>query len=85
MRNQEIVDLARGLKETYKTNDPYELAEIFGIRVEEKDHAHKGFKAQAVKFKGYAPYISINARYTDTAKRCYVPMNLAISFYMMRH
>ena len=47
MRKQEIVELARGLKETYKTNDPYELAGIFGIKVLEKDHSYKGFKAQA--------------------------------------
>ncbi len=69
MRKQEIVELARGLKETYKTNDPYELANIFGIRVLEKDHSFKGFKAQAVKFRGYAPYIAINANYTELAKK----------------
>lgn len=69
MRKQEIVDFARGLRETYHTNDPFDLAEIFGIKILERDHWYKGFKAQAVKFKGYAPYIAINANYTETSKK----------------
>ena len=68
-RKQEIVEFARGLKNTYGTNDPYELAEIFGIRILERDHGHRGFKAQAVKFKGYAPYIAINSKYTENSKK----------------
>ena len=69
MRKQEIVDFARGLRKTYNTNDPYELSELFGIKILERDHWYKGFKAQAVKFKGYAPYIAINANYTEHSKK----------------
>ncbi len=69
MRKQEIVDFARGLKNTYGTNDPYELARIFGIRILERSYGYKGFKAQAVKFRNYAPYIAINANYTENSKK----------------
>lgn len=69
MRKQEIVDLATGLKNTYHTNDPYELARIFGIRVLEREHCIKGFKAHAVKFRGYTPYIVINNKYSSQSKK----------------
>ncbi len=68
MRRQEIVDFVNGLKKTYDTSDPYRLAEIFGIRIMERDNCSKWFKAQAVKFRGYAPYIAINSAYTDNSK-----------------
>lgn len=69
MRKQEIVDFAFGLKRTYHTNDPYALADLFGIRILERGGSHKGFKAQAIKFRGYAPYIVINSRYSDNSKK----------------
>ncbi len=68
MRKQEIVNFVNGLKKTYGTNDPYALAELFGIKIIERDGGFKWFKAQAVKFSGYAPYIAINADYTDNSK-----------------
>ena len=68
MRRQEIVEFARGLRNTYKTNDPYELADIFGIKIMERLGC-KSFKAQAVKFKGYPPYIAINPIYTENSKK----------------
>ena len=69
MRKQEIVDFANGLRNTYHTNDPFEIAKIWGIRILERDHGFKGFKAQAVKFRGYAPYIAINSNYTEASKK----------------
>ncbi len=69
MRKQEIVDFALGLKRTYHTDDPFALAELFGIRILERSECHKGFKAQAIKFRGYAPYIVINSKYTDSSKK----------------
>ncbi|WP_026527810.1 ImmA/IrrE family metallo-endopeptidase [Butyrivibrio sp. VCD2006] len=69
MRKEEIVEFATGLKRTYHTSDPYELAKIFGIRVEENIPCMKWFKAQAVKFKGYAPYIVINRDYDERSRR----------------
>ena len=68
-RRQEIVDLATGLKNTYNTSDPFKIAEIFGIRVIERDSCFKNFKAHAVKFENYAPYIVINSKYSDIAKK----------------
>ena len=69
MKREEIVEFATGLKRTYHTNDPYELARIFGIKVEEQLECMKWFKAQAVKFKGYVPYIVINGNYDERSKR----------------
>lgn len=69
MRKQEIVEFATGLKRTYRTCDPFKLAEIFGIRVEEYNSCTKWFKAQAVKFRGYTPYIAINGGYDERSKR----------------
>jgi Zn-dependent peptidase ImmA (M78 family) len=69
MRKQEIVEFATGLKRTYHTCDPFKLAEIFGIRVEEQKSCTRWFKAQAVKFRGYAPYIVINGNYDERSRR----------------
>ncbi len=69
MRKQEIVDFVNDMKRTYQTNDPYEIAEIYGIGVEERPSCWKGFTAQAVKFKGYAPYIVINGTYPERSRR----------------
>ena len=69
MRKQEIVDFALGLKSTYHTDDPFKIAEIFGIKILMNDGCYKDFKAQAIKFKGYAPYIVINDKYTESSKK----------------
>lgn len=68
-RRQEIVDLATDLKRFYHTCDPFKIAEIFGIRVIESDSCFKNFKAHAIKFNNYAPYIVINAKFSDVAKK----------------
>lgn len=67
-RKQEIVDFVNGLKRTYHTCDPFKLADIYGIKVLEYDSCSKWFKAHAVQFRGYAPYIAINSKYTDSSK-----------------
>ncbi|WP_051226561.1 ImmA/IrrE family metallo-endopeptidase [Butyrivibrio sp. MC2013] len=67
-RKQEIVEFVTGLKNTYHTSDPFKLAEIFGIKVMESDSGAKWFKAHAVKFRGYTPYIVINVKYTESSK-----------------
>ncbi len=69
MRKQEIVDFVNDMKRTYQTNDPYEIAGIYGIAIDEKPFCWPGFKAQAVKFDGYAPYIMINGSYPERSKR----------------
>ena len=70
MRKQEIVDFALGLKRTYNTDDPFKIADLFGIRViMNSGYQSRNFKAQAIKFKGYAPYIVINEKYTKSSKK----------------
>lgn len=70
MRKQEIVDFALGLKRTYNTDDPFKIADLFGIRViMNSGYQSRNFKAQAIKFKGYAPYIVINEKYTESSKK----------------
>ena len=70
MRRQEIVDFALGLKRTYNTDDPFKIADLFGIRViMNSGYQSRNFKAQAIKFKGYAPYIVINEKYTESSKK----------------
>ncbi len=70
MRKQEIVDFALGLKRTYHTDDPFTIADLFGIRViMNSGYQSRNFKAQAIKFKGYAPYIVINEKYTESSKK----------------
>lgn len=69
MIGREIVDFATGLKNTYHTCDPFEIAKIFGISIMETGSCPKWFKAHAVKFEGYAPYIAINKSYSDNSKK----------------
>lgn len=81
MRKQEIVDFATGLKQMYHTADPFKIAEIFGIRVMEYDSCYKGFKAHAVKFRGYTPYIVLNGKYTETSKKIMCAHELGHIFF----
>jgi len=68
MKTQQIVAYARDLRKQYNTNDPYKLAEIFGIRVLERKLC-KSVKAQTLKVKGYPTIISINEAYTALSKK----------------
>ena len=70
MKNaKEIISLARGIKQTWKTNDPYKIAKHLGIVVLHRDNCIKDFTAQTVKFDGYPTIISINNAYTDFSKK----------------
>ena len=69
MRREDIVNLAREMKRTWHTDDPYRIAQRLGIVVLHRPSAVKDFKAQIIKAEGYPPIISINEAYSDRAKR----------------
>lgn len=69
MNAKDIISLARSIKASWKTNDPYKIAERLGIVVLHRDNCPKDFTAQTVKFEGYPTIISINNAYTDFSKK----------------
>lgn len=69
MNAKDIIALARDIKATWHTNDPYIIAERLGIVVMHRDNNIKGFTAQTVKFPGYPTIISINNAYTDFSRK----------------
>lgn len=69
MNAQDIIALARDIKNSWHTNDPYKIAERFGIVVLHRENNIKGFTAQTIKMAGYPTIISINAAYTDFSKK----------------
>lgn len=68
MQAKDIIALARGIKESWQTNDPYEIAERLGIVVLHRDTNIKDFTAQTIKFPGYPTIISINNAYSEFSK-----------------
>lgn len=70
MKNaKDIISLARDIRRTWKTNDPYIIAKHLGIVILHRDNCIKDFTAQTVKFDGYPTIISINNAYTDFSKK----------------
>ena len=69
MNAKDIIAMARDIRSSWKTNDPFTIAQHLGIVVMERDVAIKGFTAQTIKFDGYPTIISINNAYTDFSKR----------------
>ena len=69
MNAKDIIALARDIKSSWHTNDPYKIAERLGIVVLHRDNKIKGFTAQTVKISGYPTIISINNTYTDFSKK----------------
>lgn len=69
MRAADIVALAKGLRDSWKTNDPFEIAKKFGIEVLFRDVAIKGFTAQTIKIPGYPTIISINDAFNEKSKK----------------
>ncbi len=68
MNARQIVAFAQALKKQYNTNDPYVIAEKYGIKVLERAFL-KDFKAQTLKTEGYPTIISINDKYTTLSKK----------------
>lgn len=69
MRAKDIIALARGIRDSWQTNDPYEIAARLGIEVLHRDTEIKDFTAQTVKFPGYPTIISINNAYSEFSKK----------------
>lgn len=69
MTSQDIISLTSRIKNTWNTNDPYKIAEKFGIVVLHRDNCYKDFTAQTVKFPGYPTIISINNVYSAFSKK----------------
>ena len=69
MRTEEILGLVKGLIETWKTNDPYEIAKIYGIKVMTRSLNLKSYKAQTIKMQQYPAIISINGAYSPLSQK----------------
>ena len=69
MNAKDIIALARDIKTSWHTNDPYEIAKHLGITVLDRKASFKGFTAQTIKISGYPTVISINDAYTDFSKK----------------
>lgn len=69
MRAKDIIRFVEELKSTLKTNDPYKIAEYYGIRVLHSDSPLKEFHAYTMKFPSYPTIISINNAYTEFSKK----------------
>lgn len=52
MRAQQIIRLACDIKSVWKTNNPFEIAEKYGIKVLIRNVNIGDFKAQTLKWKG---------------------------------
>lgn len=68
MRTQNIIELANRIKNSLGTKNPFEIAEYYDIRILFRESNIKDFKAQTLAIEGYPTIISINDKYTDTAK-----------------
>ena len=68
MRAKEIIDLANDIKNTWKTKNPFEIAEHLGIFVIFCDSRRKDFTAQTIQTDGYPTIVSINKRYSTIGK-----------------
>ena len=69
MQAKDIIALARDIKETWQTNDPYKIAERLGIVVLDRDTNIKDFTAQTIKVAGYPTIISINNAYSEFSRK----------------
>lgn len=69
MKAKSILKFVDELKRTLKTNDPYEIADYYGIKVLHRESPVKDFTAYTMKFPNYPTIISINNAYTDFSKR----------------
>lgn len=69
MTAEEIIAFARDIRTSWRTNDPYKIAEHLGIVVLHRENCIKNFTAQTTKFDGYPTIIAINDAFTDHSKK----------------
>lgn len=75
MRAQQIIRLACDIKSVWKTNNPFEIAEKYGIKVLIRNVNIGDFKAQTLKMEGYPTIISINGLYSTLSQKFCVHTN----------
>ena len=80
-RAKEIIAYARQLKSYWHTNDPYELAAIYGYQITERESCYPGFTAQIVGIEGYKTVISINKAYNEFSKKLLCAHELGHAFF----
>ena len=76
----EITNFARDLKNHWQTNDPYEIAEIYGFKIAELDSHYPGFIARIVGITFYKKVISISNRFCRKSKRVLCAHELGHAF-----
>ena len=69
MKNTDIIAFAKDIKNTWHTNDPYQIANKLGIIVIDKLSEIKDFTAHTIKIDGYPTFIYINETYTDLSRK----------------
>ena len=69
MNLYDIIEYVRQLKKEFCTNNPYKIAEYYGIKIIHRDTPIKDFTAYTIKQPGYPTFISINNAYTDFSKK----------------
>ena len=69
MNAKDIIALARDIRDTWQTNDPYKIAERLGIVVLHRENCRDDFTAQTIKFEGYPTIISINDTYSEFSQK----------------
>ena len=69
MKSKDIIKYAKELKAYHNTDDPYKIADYYGISIIHRDNCIKGFTAHTIKTQGYPTTISINNAYTEFSKK----------------
>ncbi len=69
MNPKHVIKYAKDLKKARHTNDPFAIAEYFGIRVTFLKKCLPGFTAQTTKVENYPTHITINDAYTAFSKK----------------
>ena len=65
----DITRFAKDIKETWHTDDPFVIAEKYGIFVTFRTSYISDFTAETFRIQGYPTIISINADYDDFSRR----------------
>lgn len=66
---EDIIDYARNLKQDLGTNDPYKIADYYGIQVMIIDQFYTDYPAQTIRSERYPTFISINSKYDDFSRK----------------
>ena len=80
-RIREIISFVEDLKKQRHTNDPYQIAAMYGIKITELDSCYKDFTAQTIAMPGYPILIWINGSYTYYSKRVLCAHELGHAFF----